>query len=505
MFRGAVNKARERGLDLASIYRVMDRDHQGGVTAENLRMALDDLNVDADDEELTTLMGLLDPSSHGHFTFPDFQRFMGDGSGEIDGLAMAREMMMLLHTAASAAGKTVQGAWTGKDPLKRRDVEAAAKEFELDDSSNFNRLLLYWPYMEKALEGAEEEVDSSDLVIGKQKLLDLLPKERRTNVKKVLLGKAAFGLKVPPTPEPMVEEVKEPPIQSPQPKKGPSLAEVEEVMARFRWLLRRACHQSNRPLASLFHNIPFTPDGCTSVANFKKALQQVGVWLGPEEVACLLRKFDIYGRGDVSLGDFYNYCNAPGMQDIRREEGSRVDVWLEPDVTQYRREEVVLQYWACKKLWRDLRALEGGHHLQQDASDWVRSKTNGVAANEFKQWLSAQAAPWPQVAGEVAVLDFDVLSNADSASDDNRFSQEELSDFLSDAPGLGLDCPLESVEPRLGDASNLKLLAMHLGTSKSWEDVSAEDSASGNWPNICYDGEGRVVSINWSSRELSGE
>ena len=509
VFKGVVSRGLDRGADLASVFQVMDKhDGSGKVTFEELRDSIEDLQIEADEEELERLMKAIDTSNRGFFTYVDFWTFIQGEKADptVDGLSMAKELVNLMNTAAQAKGISLRETLSKQPSYTRRDIQDRAEEVGLP-LTHCNRLLVHWPAMVRDVQLEGEQATAIDT----SKLLALLPSGEK-KLKKLMIGKKALtsALKKSvaveePKPEPTEEKDQGVPA-TPTPAEVP-LAVVEETLARLRWLLRRVLFVEGKPLDAILSSISLHAAGSATVSKIKEAFHSVGVFISAEESEFLMRKFEGYSEArSVDFNLFASFMQENDGSCVCRQSGYQIDVWLQPDVARYRKDEMILQYWAFRKLWRDLVILGGGAHFINEGAEWISNIEGAVvSADDFRKWISERATGWPQIQGHLKIIDFNVLSNIGSASGDNSFSSDELRVLLSKPTEHELGCPLEDAIPQLGDVANVSLAALDMATDKTWEDVSQEERMMGDWPGVCLDGEGRVVSIDWSQRLLTGE
>ena len=561
-FKAAILRALARGLDMKSIFDTMDHQGDGSIDANDVCAALGELGVHVTAERCKVIIDELNPDLEGKVSFQEFQLFArglqstkrSEKEAVLDNVpshVRLQRFLSALRTVCVAQGLNLRDVFQGHEEL------TVASFMEVMSPIDSTKLLAshvrQWNTIVPLLHG-----NASGGTIPTSNLIEALESQESAPAATKKLKKSRVpGGQGPalasPTPHvPQTPSFKSIPNKQERPialtshvedvpthaeEKGEGIAEarsessatsstssagaehplqrkvqelsheqVETVMGRYHWLLHQVAKAQGLQVQSIVEGIqPQSPATVVSVDAVKQQFDKLGIHFGPVEVYLFQRMFASANSTTLGYDSLKSFFLQPDT--AQRGAGKRFGRVVSYEAGQlpylYDDGTAASQYWLCQKVFRDIRHLDGSA-AGLKISQFVELQAEAVPLDRLEAFMWRQFKPVleERLFGEVAVVDVAVLSAIEHAGGRDGLSKALINDILHSE---AFQTPLDAVSLNMEDVSNLKLCALDLRMPDSWlEDMDEEDFEAGAFPGVSWNGEGRVISIDWYDAKLQG-
>ena len=563
----AISRALDRGLDLRSIFDIIDQERKGFIDANGVYTAVAELGLDVDKESCKVIIKELNPDTDGKVSFNEFQSFarglqsprkFGKTEAPYGGSDRFRlnRFLRALGTVCVAQGLDLRDVFQASAELTADSFMAAMSPF--DSTNLLASHVRYWSTFVPLLHGnpSERTIQAAKLIEALDSYQKLAPvatqtlrKTRRT-ARVQRPGHRSPTLYVPRTPhtpghasegetkdhfpsladfmgrsegtretkheapsvssvDPFSDEPSAVVVSEATQRKILELSheQTETIMGRYRWLLHQAAKMYDVEIYSFFETMqPQTPAVAVELSTLKRQFRLLGIHFGQMEIGLFKRMFASANSdllGYDSLKDFFLNLDITAREAGRR--FGRVTTYNGTDKLPYvyDDESVAMQYWLYQKLFRDIQELEGTV-AEQKLSLFVETQPETLLLDSLAAFMRREFR---------GTLDgplngeVKVINGPTLSAIEGAGGCDGVSKTLLQGLLYGepFQTPLDAVDLDREDVSNLKLFALDMRMEDSWlEDIDEFDLETGAFPGVSCNREGNVISIDWYNGKLFG-
>ena len=376
MFRDAVRRNR---TTYERVFEVMDSNRDGTVSPSELNRALRDININLSAAEERMLMQKFDPRNRGSFDYRDFVEFCQEGgrrtaaptysSAEVE--AVATNIRQRFRDAVQQRRTTYEEVFRAIDrngdghvshqelhgalldlnlSLRLEDEEMLMQKFDVHGRGSFN----YRDFIEFCRQAdvpsynySSSEVDAAASRIramirnaaetrgvSYDKVFSTIDQDRNGYVTPDELNRAIQDLSIylqPQERDMLMQKFDKRRqgrfdyqdfiafLREPDSRRSYAPEEVEAAAHKIRSMIRTAVETRGVTYEKVFRTMDTDGNGYVSENELSRALQDISIYLQPDERRMLMQKFDPQGRGQFNYRDFVDFCNAaagPGPRDV---------------------------------------------------------------------------------------------------------------------------------------------------------------------------------------------